>query len=172
MFYICPVKYKDAKEKFIQNWGALATQWGINKTMAQIHALLMISNEPLCVEDIMEELQISRGNVSMNLRELMNWGIVFKEFKPGERKDFFVSENDLTEMARKISIERSRREIKPIIRVLSEIKEVEEEGKKPAYFEERMEELHDLIVTADDVIEKMTSTRGNWVTKTIMRLFK
>jgi len=170
--YICIVKYKDAKEKFIQSWGALATQWGINKTMAQIHALLMVSEVPLSVEDIMDELQISRGNVSMNLRELMNWGIVFKEFKAGERKDFFVSEQDYNEMARKISIERSRREIKPIIRILNDVKQVQENHKKAEYFEEKMEELHDLIVMADDMIEKVTSMRGNWITKTIMRIFK
>lgn len=166
------MNYEQAKDKFITSWGALATQWGINKTMAQIHALLMISNEPLSVEDIMDELKISRGNVSMNLRELMNWGIVFKEFKAGERKEFFVSEGDFIEMARKISIERSRREIKPIIRVLKDIKEVEEKSKEAEHFEHKMEELHDVIQMADDVIEKMTSQRGNWVTKTIMRLFK
>ncbi len=166
------MKFDDAKEKFIHSWGALATQWGINKTMAQIHALLMISNEPLSVEEIMEELQISRGNVSMNLRELMNWGIVFKEYKAGERKDYFVSEGDLEEMSRKIAIERSRREVKPIIRVLRDVKEVEESGKKAEYFEKVMDELLDMIVMADDVIEKVTQTRGNWMTKTIMRLFK
>lgn len=166
------MKYNDAKEKFIHSWGALATQWGINKTMAQIHALLMINVEALSVEEIMEELQISRGNVSMNLRELMNWGIVFKEYKAGERKDYFVSENDLTEMSRKIAIERSRREVKPIIRVLQDVKDVDEKGKKAVHFEKKMEELLDMIVMADDVIEKVTSTKGNWITKTIIRLFK
>lgn len=166
------MNYEEAKEKFITSWGALATQWGINKTMAQIHALLMVSSEPLSVDEIMEQLKISRGNVSMNLRELMNWGIVFKEFKAGERKEFFVTEGDFVEMARKISIERSRREIKPIIRVLGDIKEVNDDSKEAQHFERKMEELHDVIQMADDVIEKMTSERGNWVTKTIMRLFK
>ncbi|RZJ54238.1 MAG: ArsR family transcriptional regulator, partial [Flavobacterium sp.] len=66
--------FKEAKNKFIQTWGALGSQWGINKTMAQIHALLMVAPEPLSMEDIMEELQISRGNASMNLRALMDWG--------------------------------------------------------------------------------------------------
>lgn len=166
------MNYEQAKEKFITSWGALATQWGINRTMAQIHALLIVSPEPISVDEIMDELQISRGNVSMNLRELMNWGIVFKEFKPGERKEYFVTEGDFVEMARKISVERSRREIKPILRVLREIKEVDETTKETAHFEERIEELHDVIQMADDAIEKMTSQRGNWVTKTIMRLFK
>ncbi len=165
------MKFTEAKEKFIQSWGALASQWGINKTMAQIHALLMISPEPLSVEDIMDELQISRGNVSMNLRELMNWGIVFKEFKTGERKDYFVSEPDVNEMARKIAIERSRREIKPIITVLQDVRDVDEKGKQVDYFLEKTADLQDVISLADNVIEQVTKQRGNWVTKTIMKLF-
>ena len=166
------MKFEEAKKKFTHSWGALATQWGINKTMAQIHALLMISEEPLSVEDIMEELQISRGNVSMNLRELMSWGIVFKEFKDGERKDFYVSEKDFSEMARKISVERSRREIKPIIRVLHEVKQVEESSKKAVYFEQKVTELEDLIIAADQVIDRITNQRGNWLTKAVLKLFK
>jgi DNA-binding transcriptional regulator GbsR (MarR family) len=70
------MKFKEAKNKFVQTWGALGSQWGINKTMAQIHAFLMVSHEAVSMEDIMEELQISRGNASMNLRALMDWGIV------------------------------------------------------------------------------------------------
>lgn len=166
------MKLKEAQEKFITSWGALATQWGINKTMAQIHALLMISTAPLSVEDIMEELQISRGNVSMNLRELMSWGIVFKEFKAGERKDFYVSESDFPEMARRIAVERSRREIKPIIRVLKEVKQVEEQNNEARHFEEKVNELQDLIVAADEMIDKVTSQRGNWMTKALLKLFR
>ena len=92
------MKFNEAKSKFIQTWGALGSQWGINKTMAQIHALLMISPDPLSMEDVMEELQISRGNTSMNLRALMDWGIVFKEYKPGERKEFFSAEGNIDEL--------------------------------------------------------------------------
>ena len=89
------MKFKEAKNKFVQTWGALGSQWGINKTMAQIHALLMVSNEPVSMEDIMDELQISRGNTSMNLKALMDWGIVYKEYKAGERREFFTAEKDL-----------------------------------------------------------------------------
>ena len=76
----------EARQKFIHSWGVLGSNWGINKTMAQIHALLLISNEPISTEDIMEELQISRGNTNMNVRTLMDWGIVTKEHKIGEWK--------------------------------------------------------------------------------------
>ncbi len=166
------MKYKEARTKFIQSWGALATQWGINKTMAQIHALMMISAEPLSVDQIMEELQISRGNVSMNLRELISWGIVYKEYKTGDRKDYYSSEKDFTELARKIAIERSRREIKPIISVLSEVRQVEEEGEDVAYFLEKTEELEDLISMADGLIDKVTRKKGNWLTQFVVKFLK
>ena len=68
----------EAKEKFVQSWGSLGSQWGINRTMAQIHALLLVSHEALSTEDIMETLQISRGNANMNIRELINWQLVQK----------------------------------------------------------------------------------------------
>lgn len=166
------MKFNEAKEKFIQSWGALATQWGINKTMAQISALLMISPEPLSVEDIMDKLKISRGNVSMNLRELMNWGIVYKEFKPGERKDYFVSEQDFNEMARKIAIERSRREIKPILHMLNDVRKVDDSGKQVDYFLQKTGELQDMISLSDQIIERVTKQRGNWLTKSVLKLFK
>ena len=77
------MKFEEAKNEFIQSWGKLGSSWGINKAMAQIHALLIISPEGLCTEDIMHELKISRGNASMNLRALMEWGIVEKELRKG-----------------------------------------------------------------------------------------
>ena len=166
------MRLEEAKKRFIDSWGALATQWGINKTMAQIHALLMITPEALSVEDIMEELHISRGNVSMNLRELMNWGIVFKEFKSGERKDYFSSERDTVEMARKIAIERSRREIKPVLRVLGDVKKVDESSNEAKFFSEKIDELEDLIGMADQTIEKVTSMSGNWFTKIVLKIIK
>ena len=81
---------KEGKDKFIQSWGTLGSNWGINRTMAQIHALLLVSPEPLCAEDIRQELHISMGNANMNLRALIDWGLVYKKLKSGERKEFFV----------------------------------------------------------------------------------
>lgn len=165
------MKFIEAKSKFIQTWGALGSQWGINKTMAQIHALLMISPEALSMEDIMEELQISRGNTSMNLRSLMEWGIVFKEYKPGERKEFFSAEGNIDELARKIAKERSRREIKPTLRVLKDISAIDgEESTKAAHFKAKTEELYDFVSRADNMLEKIIDQKENWITKTILKL--
>ncbi len=165
------MNYEEAKNRFVQTWGALGSQWGINKTMAQIHALLMVSTDSLSMEEIMEELHISRGNASMNLRGLIDWGIVFKEYKPGERKEFFTAEKNIDELARKIARERSRREIKPAIRVLKEVSQIEDEGTlAEKTFKEKTTELYEFVARADNMMEKITEQKENWVTKTILKL--
>ena len=85
----------EAKQHLIQAWGTLGSSWGVSRTMAQVHALLLVSPVSMTTEDIMDALQISRGNVNMNVRDLIDWGIVRKVLKPGERKEFFEID-DLT----------------------------------------------------------------------------
>lgn len=165
------MEFKEAKSKFIQTWGALGSQWGINKTMAQIHALLMVSQDALSMEDIMKELHISRGNTSMNLRALMDWGIVFKEYKAGERKEYFAAEDNIDELARKIAKERSKREIKPTLRVLKDVSSIDtNESSQAAHFKTKTEELYEFVSRADNMLEKITEQKGNWITKTIIKL--
>lgn len=167
------MNYQEAKEKFISTWGALGTLWGINKAMAQIHALLWISPEPLSMEDIMEDLHISRGNASMNLRQLMDWGIVFKENKVGERKEYFASEKDVQELARQIAKERSRREIQPVIKVLKDVSNIDEDGtKKTEELIKQTKALYDLADTADTMMNKIVNQEQNWITKTLIKLVK
>ena len=114
------MELKEAQEKFISAWGAFGTQWGINRTMAQIHALLLVSEDPLSADDIMQQLNISRGNVNMNVRELMSWGIVHKVLKFGERKEFFTAEKDIYKTAIQILKERRKRELVPVLELLSD----------------------------------------------------
>jgi DNA-binding transcriptional regulator GbsR (MarR family) len=168
------MEFREAKNKFVQTWGALGSQWGINKTMAQIHALLMIAPEPLSMEDVMEELQISRGNASMNLRALMDWGIVYKEFKQGERKEFFIAEKDLDELAVKIAQERSKREIKPALKVLKEVSSAVKENKtdEAKHFTEQTTKLYDFVLKADNMLEKATEFKDNWLGKLVMKIMK
>jgi DNA-binding transcriptional regulator GbsR (MarR family) len=94
------------KENFILHWGEMGSLWGINRSMAQIHALLLISDHPLSAQEIMDELQISRGNVSMALRELIAWGIVSRVHVMGERREFYTTEKDVGMMFRIIARER------------------------------------------------------------------
>ena len=167
------MEFKEAKNKFVQSWGALGSQWGINKTMAQIHALLMISTEAVSMEEIMEELQISRGNASMNLRALMDWGIVYKEYKAGERKEFFIAEKDLDELAVKISKERSKREIKPALKVLKEVSTIKvNQTEEEKHFVEQTGKLYDFVLKADNVLDKVTEYKDNWLAKLVVKIMK
>ncbi len=167
------MEFKEAKEKFITTWGSLGTLWGINKAMAQIHALLLISPEPLSMEDIMEQLQISRGNTSMNLRHLMEWGIVYKANRVGERREYFTSEKDVTELARQIAKERSRREIQPTVRVLKEVSNIKDDGTpKSKEFIKQTKALYDLAQTMDSMLLKLVNQEQNWVTKTLVKFIK
>ena len=165
------MEFREAKDQFLQTWGALGSQWGINKTMAQIHALLMISPDSLSMEEVMEELQISRGNASMNLRGLIDWGIVYKEYKPGERREYFKADQDIDSLARKIAIERSKREIKPTLRILEDVRKFDEDSSNEAQkFKQKTQELYDFVSRADTMLEKITNQKENWVTKTILKL--
>lgn len=110
-----------AQDQFILEWGRMSSSWGINRTMAQIHALLFVSGVPLEVNEIMDRLQISRGNASMNLRELMDWGVVRRFRQPGDRKDTYLSETDPYQMFVRIVKERKRREIDPTNDAIREV---------------------------------------------------
>lgn len=109
-----------ARELFILEWGRMSSSWGINRTMAQIHALLFITGEALSADEIMERLQISRGNASMNLRDLMDWGIVRRFRRKGERKDIYESDNDPWDMFVRVARERKRRELDPTAAAIRE----------------------------------------------------
>lgn len=118
----------EAVERFILFWGEMASRWGINRTMAQIHALLYCSEEPLDTDAIMERLQISRGNANMNLRSLVTWNLVRKVHQTGSRKDFFWAEKDVWHITAQIIKERERREIQPVRQQLQDCRDVLTDG--------------------------------------------
>ncbi|MCB0547538.1 MAG: transcriptional regulator [Phaeodactylibacter sp.] len=163
---------KEGKEKFIQSWGALGSSWGINRTMAQIHALLLISPEALSAEEIMEELQISRGNANMNIRALIDWGLVYKELKPGERKEFFVAEKDMWEVVKNIIIQRKKRELEPMLRVLDEISSVNPESEEAEEFIEVIREIKLFSNKADSTLDTLVKSDSNWFVGTFMKMIK
>src|SRR5690606_31485744 len=111
-------RHHDALHRFIRLWGDMAVQWGINRTMAQIHALLYAADRPLDTDEIMARLGISRGNANMNLRSLVDWRLARKTQRPGSRKDFYVAEGDIWRLTATIIEERRRREIQPVERAL------------------------------------------------------
>ena len=111
---------RSSQDLFIRRWGEMGQTWGINRTMAEIHALLYITGQPLCTDDVMDRLHISRGNASMSLRALCDWGIIRRLHKLGERKEFFESLGDVWEMFSIIAAERKRREMDPVLETIKQ----------------------------------------------------
>lgn len=162
----------EAKDKFIQAWGAFGSQWGINRSMAQVHALLLISPEPLSTEDVMDQLNISRGNANMNLRALIDWHLVEKALKTGERREFFQAEKDVWKIATHITRERKKRELEPMVRLLSELKQTTGTSNDAKAFKQTAADLHDLTSRVDAMLERSTRSDVQWFLKaasTILR---
>src|SRR6188768_1802956 len=109
-----------AQDLFIRRWGEMGQTWGINRTMAEIHALLYITAQPLCTDDVMERLNISRGNASMSLRALVDWGIIRRLHRRGERREYFESLSDVWEIFSIIAAERKRREMDPVLETIKQ----------------------------------------------------
>jgi DNA-binding transcriptional regulator GbsR (MarR family) len=163
----------EAKLKFIADWGRFGTNWGINRTMAQIHALLLVSPDPLNAEEIMDELNISRGNANMNVRELMDWGLVQKVIKPGERKEFFSAEKDIWIAARQIIKERKKRELDQMLPVLKELSEVEGDRRDKAVkaFTDTIDNIRKFSDQADKTLNTMIRADEHWFLGSLVKLF-
>lgn len=112
------------QDEFIRRWGEMGQTWGINRTMAEIHALCYITAAPQCTDDVMERLNISRGNASMSLRALCDWGIIRRYHKRGERREYFESLSDVWEMFSIIAAERKRREMDPVLETIKKCQEM------------------------------------------------
>lgn len=167
------MKYTEAKEELIQAWGNLGYSWGLNKTMAQIHALLMISPKPLSTEEIMLELSISRGNANMNIRALLDWGIVSRILVPGERKEYFKSEKDIWALARQVAKERRKRELEPILKVLREVSEVQSDGSEDTKELKRVvKDLKNFAEKSDGLLETFIKSEESWFWNVLMKIMK
>lgn len=162
----------EAKEKFIQAWGILGSKWGINRTMAQVHALLLIWPESISADEIMEELNISRGNANMNIRALVDWGLVYKEFKSGERREYFRAEKDIWKVATQVIKERKRRELEPVKKMLSEVANIEGDTKETKAFEEMVAQMQFYTNQADKGLEALIKADENWFTSQVLNLMK
>lgn len=160
----------EGQDKFIQAWGTLGSNWGINRTMAQIHALLLISPNSMHAEEIMEELKISRGNANMNIRALMDWGLVFKELKAGERREFFYAEQDMWKVAMQVVKERRKRELEPLLGILSDLKKVEDSSEKGKQFQETVGDLDSVIAKADKTLDLLIKADENWFMNNFLKL--
>ncbi|MGF1451941.1 MAG: GbsR/MarR family transcriptional regulator [Opitutales bacterium] len=164
--------FEEIRDAFIDQWGAMGGAWGINRTMAQIHALLMVSAEPLCCDAVMHELSISRGNANTNLRELVNWGLVRTVTVRGSRKDFFEAEKDVWKIFCAISRERKRREIDPALAVLESCRSRATESGHPeaAEFTRMITDLTEFLSLTSQVMESVSRTDRGVVMPAALKL--
>ncbi len=164
----------DARQRFIEGWGHYGPTWGVNRTMAQIHALLLLAPEPLDAEQVMSALNISRGNANMNLRALVDWGLVGKQLKLGERREFFVAEKDIWQVTKRIARERRKRELQPMLELLGEIKEVGADSPDPhaQALHQSVGRIRRFAGAADKVLDSVLRADETWFFKIFMRLFK
>ena len=144
------MKLEEAKQQFIDTWGSLGTEWGINKSVAQVHALLLSSSNPISTDEIMQTLVISRGNANMSIRQLIDYGIVYKKHIAGDRKEYFVAEKEVLKWAMKIAIMRKKKELDPVMDILKELtvateKETTDDGKEFHNTVKKIQELTDQL---------------------------
>ena len=145
-----------AAQKFVLHWGEMGTQWGVNRSVSQIHALLYLSDRPLHAEEIVEALGLARSNVSTGLKELQGYGIVRRTHVPGDRRDHFVAETDLWEMLLRIAAERKKREIDPTIAHLAELaREAEGDAGLPPHVRQRIARMHEFMGTLSGWYEQV-----------------
>jgi DNA-binding transcriptional regulator GbsR (MarR family) len=165
-------RLNQAREEFVAQWGALGTQWGINRTMAQIHALLMTAAEPMSTDEVMEALEVSRGNAHTNLKELVAWGLVRPVVRKGERRDYFEAEKDVWHIFTTVARERKRREIEPALAVLAKCAEESREIHTPEgrAFHEQMRQLEEFVGFASKMADRIAGMKHGFAVQLATKL--
>jgi DNA-binding transcriptional regulator GbsR (MarR family) len=169
-----------AQDLFIRRWGEMGQTWGINRTMAEIHALLYICGIPLCTDDVMERLNISRGNASMSLRALCDWGIIHRMHKRGERREYFESLSDVWEMFSIIAAERKRRELDPVLETIKQCQlmlteQVAGKAAKADYViatRQRLESMEEFMTVTNKLFQQFVSNSKSGLTRVVKILLK
>ncbi len=163
---------KTARDEFVAQWGALGTQWGINRTMAQIHALLMTAPQPMTTDEVMEDLEISRGNAHTNLKELVAWGLLRSVVKKGERREFFEAEKDVWSIFTIVARERKRREIEPALAILKKCAAESEGIKSPegVEFYKQMKALEEFVGFASTMADRISSLKHGFAIQLATKL--
>ena len=141
--------------RFVEHWGGMSRLWGINATMGELFALLYLTGEDWSADDLREQLRISRGNVSMNLRELMAWGIVHKNHRQGERREYYRAETNVWTLFRRIIVERKRRELNPTLELLTQTVGQIKHDPTLASFSPRATELHRFFCLIDLLADRV-----------------
>lgn len=156
-----------AVETFVLRWGDLGGQWGVNRSVAQIQALLLLSDRPLTAEEISEKLGMARSNVSNSLKELLNWKLVLRFPVLGDRRDHYVAETDLWQMASKVAQGRKEREIDPMVRAIRDAMSNVDDPKISPVVRERLHEMHDFINTVEGWYNQMLKVPPEQIMKLV-----
>lgn len=161
-----------ARDEFVSQWGTMGSAWGINRTMAQIHALLMTSDRALTTDEVMDDLKVSRGNAHQNLRELVGWGLVRSVIRKGERKEYFEAEKDVWRMFCIVARERKRREIEPALKALRTCEEQTRSlrGDKAAAFNKQIRALSEFVGQTDTLLDRISRWEGSSVMPILLKL--
>jgi DNA-binding transcriptional regulator GbsR (MarR family) len=159
-------------EEFIRSWGTVATNWGINKTMGQIHALLLVSNEPLCADDVMLRLDISRGNAHLNLQSLLEWELVYKKAGDSDRKDYFVAEKDMWKLFSCVLKQRKQKELKPMLDLIDESRELDQNCEKSKDFVALLNEMSMFSHRVDQMLDTVMKADSIWGLNTLIRMVR
>ncbi len=159
------MKLNPVTEKFILHWGEMGSQWGVNRTMSQIHALLYIIGKPLNAEEITETLGVARSNVSNSIKELQHWGLVQKVSILGDRRDHFSTNTDVWELARIIVIERQKRELDPTVQFLQELMDSPEFEHENSEVKTRIRETQEFVETVTTWSSEMLKLPTNALKK-------
>ncbi len=166
-------RLKELRDEFVAQWGAMGSQWGINRTMAQIHALLMTAPDAMTTDEVMEELEISRGNAHGNLKELVAWGLVRIVLRKGERREYFEAEKDVWKIFTTVARERKRREIDPALTVLRHCAE-ESAGIRSAEgkaFHEQMKQLEEFVTLASTMADRVAGMKHTLALQMAAKVF-
>jgi len=168
------MKLEEAKLEFVNQWGILATSWGINRTMAQIHALLLVASQPLSTDDVMEQLNNSRGNANMNLRDLINWQVVQKTLIAGDRKEYFTAEKDMWKVTTRIMYQRKKRELDPMLQALEKLSNIEGDKKNADVkaFSETISNIQKFAGQAEKTLDTVIKSEENWFFSNFLKLLK
>ncbi len=164
------MELQEAKNSFIETWGEMSSQWGINRNMAQIHAMLLISHKPVCAEEIKCKLQISRGSVCENLKHLLDWDLIYKKHKLGDRKEYYIAEKDMWTVAQRIIKYRKKKELDPILKTLEEYNAVECKCNESEEFKNMINEIKTLTVKAHHGLERIASSNSSWFYSVFLKL--
>jgi len=171
---------RHVQDNFIRKWGEMGQVWGINRTMAEIHALCYITATPQCTDDVMERLHISRGNASMSLRALVDWGIIRRQHRRGERREYFESLSDVWEMFSIIASERKRREMDPVLETIQQcIRDLAEAqigkaAKDPAIVatRQRLDGMEEFMSLTNKIFQQFVSNARSGLNKVVRVLLK